>query len=87
LLQRIFVHFAENLAESSLLNKLLHTSLVENSHHVELLQQDPSSPLFSIRTFEELHLKKELLQGVHTMGFTRPSKIPANALPLSMARP
>lgn len=48
--------FAEDLAESWLLNKLLHTSLVENSHHVEVLQQDPSSPLFSIRTFEELHL-------------------------------
>lgn len=80
-------HFAEDLAESSLLNKLLHTSLVENSHHVEVLQQDPSSPLFSIRTFEELHLKKELLQGVYTMGFNRPSKIQANALPILMAHP
>lgn len=77
----------EDLAESSLLNKLLHTSLVENSHHVEVLQQDPSSPLFSIRTFEELHLKKELLQGVYTMGFNRPSKIQANALPILMAHP
>ncbi|XP_040543393.1 ATP-dependent RNA helicase DDX25 isoform X8 [Gallus gallus] len=51
----------EDLAESSLLNKLLHTSLVENSHHVEVLQQDPSSPLFSIRTFEELHLPQNLI--------------------------
>ncbi|OXB69786.1 UNVERIFIED_CONTAM: hypothetical protein H355_012508, partial [Colinus virginianus] len=79
--------FAEDLTESSLLNKLLHTSLVENSQHVEVLQQDPSSPLYSIRTFEELHLKKELLQGVYTMGFNRPSKIQANALPIMMAHP
>ncbi|XP_021238782.1 ATP-dependent RNA helicase DDX25-like isoform X3 [Numida meleagris] len=86
----------EDLAESSLLNKLLHTSLVENSQQVEVLQQDPSSPLFSIRTFEELHLtprvvlfhrKKELLQGVYTMGFNRPSKIQENALPIMMAHP
>lgn len=43
-------------AETSLLNKLIRTSLVESSHRVEILQQDPSSPLFSVKTFEELPL-------------------------------
>ncbi|NXD88066.1 DDX25 helicase, partial [Halcyon senegalensis] len=75
------------LAETSLLNKLIRTSLVESSHHVEILQQDPSSPLFSIKSFEELPLKKELLQGVYTMGFNRPSKIQETALPIMLAYP
>lgn len=48
--------FPVDLAESSLLNKLIHTSLVESSHHVEILQQDPNSPLYSVKTFEELRL-------------------------------
>lgn len=45
-----------DVAESSLLNKLIHTSLMESSHHVEILQQDPNSPLFSVKSFEELRL-------------------------------
>ncbi|XP_063273913.1 ATP-dependent RNA helicase DDX25 isoform X2 [Prinia subflava] len=75
------------LAEISLMNKLIHTSLVESQEHVEILQRDPSSPLFSIKTFEELPLKKELLQGVYMMGFNRPSKIQEQALPLMLAYP
>ncbi|KFM03309.1 ATP-dependent RNA helicase DDX25, partial [Aptenodytes forsteri] len=74
-------------AETSLLNKLIRTSLVESSHHVEILQQDPSSPLFSVKTFEELTLKKELLQGIYIMGFNRPSKIQETALPIMLAYP
>lgn len=45
-----------SLAELSLMNKLIHTSLVESRQHVEILQRDPNSPLFSIKTFEELPL-------------------------------
>ncbi|XP_065711826.1 ATP-dependent RNA helicase DDX25 isoform X2 [Patagioenas fasciata] len=74
-------------AETSLLNKLIRTSLVESSHHVEILQQDPKSPLFSVKTFEELPLKKELLQGIYMMGFNRPSKIQETALPIMLAYP
>ncbi|NXN10697.1 DDX25 helicase, partial [Indicator maculatus] len=76
-----------NLAEASLLNKLIRTSLVESSHNVEILQQDPRSPLFSIKTFEELSLKKELLEGIYAMGFNRPSKIQGTALPIMLAYP
>ncbi|NXG66620.1 DDX25 helicase, partial [Hemiprocne comata] len=74
-------------AEISLLNKLLRTSLVESSHRVEILQRDPNSPLFSVKTFEELPLKKELLQGIYMMGFNRPSKIQETALPIMLAYP
>ncbi|NXI99609.1 DDX25 helicase, partial [Psophia crepitans] len=74
-------------AEASLLNKLIRTSLVESSHHVEILQQDPRSPLFSAKTFEELPLKKDLVLGIYMMGFNRPSKIQETALPIMLAYP
>lgn len=48
--------FLVDLAASSLLNKLIRQSLVESSHRVEVLQKDPSSPLYSVKTFEELRL-------------------------------
>uniref|UniRef100_A0A8C5TCJ5 RNA helicase n=1 Tax=Malurus cyaneus samueli TaxID=2593467 RepID=A0A8C5TCJ5_9PASS len=76
--------FPVSLAELSLMNKLIHTSLVESQQQVEILQRDPNSPLFSIKTFEELPLKKELLQGVYMMGYNRPSKIQEQALPLML---
>ncbi|NWW90237.1 DDX25 helicase, partial [Rhynochetos jubatus] len=74
-------------AEISLLNKLIRMSLVESSHDVEILQQDPSSPFFSVKSFEELPLKKELLWGVYMMGFNRPSRIQGTALPIMLAYP
>lgn len=48
--------FPASSAETSLLNKLIRTSLVESRYHVEVLQQDPRSPLFSVKSFEELPL-------------------------------
>ncbi|XP_062950220.1 ATP-dependent RNA helicase DDX25 [Cynocephalus volans] len=76
-----------DLASNSLLNKLIHQSLVVSSHQVEVLQKDPSSPLYSVKTFEELRLKKELLKGIYAMGFNRPSKIQEMALPMMLAYP
>ncbi|XP_007118141.1 ATP-dependent RNA helicase DDX25 [Physeter macrocephalus] len=75
------------LAANSLLNKLIRQSLVESSHQVEVLQKDPSSPLYSVKTFEELRLKEELLKGIYAMGFNRPSKIQEMALPMMLAHP
>ncbi|KAB1274703.1 ATP-dependent RNA helicase DDX19B [Camelus dromedarius] len=40
-----------------------------------------------VKSFEELRLKPQLLQGVYAMGFNRPSKIQENALPLMLAEP
>ncbi|TFL03782.1 P-loop containing nucleoside triphosphate hydrolase protein [Pterulicium gracile] len=50
-------------------------------------QQDPNSPLFSVKTFEELGLHEDLLKGVYDMGFSRPSKIQERALPLLLRTP
>ncbi|TMS16898.1 ATP-dependent RNA helicase DDX19B [Larimichthys crocea] len=76
-----------DLAEQSLLNKLIRHSLVRNRNQVEVLQRDPTSPLYSVKTFEELRLKPELLRGVYNMGFNRPSRIQENALPMMLAQP
>uniref|UniRef100_A0A8C5MW19 RNA helicase n=1 Tax=Leptobrachium leishanense TaxID=445787 RepID=A0A8C5MW19_9ANUR len=78
---------SENRAATSLINKLIRRSLVESFHHVEVLQSDPKSPLYSVKTFEELHLKPELLKGIYSMGFNRPSKIQETALPMMLAYP
>eukprot|EP00069_Balaena_mysticetus_P000889 bmy_14913T0 len=74
-------------AVQSLLNKLIRSNLTDNTNQVEDLQQDPNSPLYSVKSFEELHLKLELLQRVYTMGFICPSKIQENTLPLMLADP
>uniref|UniRef100_UPI00398E5D97 ATP-dependent RNA helicase DDX19A n=1 Tax=Pristiophorus japonicus TaxID=55135 RepID=UPI00398E5D97 len=77
----------EDKAAQSLLNKLIRSNLVQSTHQVEVLQRDPNSPLYSVKSFEELHLKKDLLQGVYGMGFNRPSKIQETALPMMLAEP
>ncbi|CAO2609967.1 ATP-dependent RNA helicase DDX19B, partial [Lemmus lemmus] len=77
----------EDRAAQSLLNKLIRSNLVDNTNQVEVLQRDPSSPLYSVKSFEELRLKPQLLQGVYAMGFNRPSKIQENALPMMLAEP
>jgi len=50
-------------------------------------QGDPHSPLYSIKTFEELGLHQDLLKGIIHMGFVRPSKIQERALPLLLSDP
>uniref|UniRef100_A0A3B1J170 RNA helicase n=1 Tax=Astyanax mexicanus TaxID=7994 RepID=A0A3B1J170_ASTMX len=84
------IHFccvSEDKAAQSLHNKLIRNKLVNNSFKVEILQRDPNSPLYSVKTFEELHLKPQLLHGVYAMGFNRPSKIQETALPMMLAEP
>ena len=44
-------------------------------------QKDPNSPLYSVKSFEELGLRKELLEGVHKVGYLKPSKIQEFAIP------
>ena len=46
----------EDRAAQSLLNKLIRSNLVDNTNQVEVLQRDPNSPLFSVKSFEELRL-------------------------------
>ncbi|XP_037955619.1 DEAD-box helicase Dbp80-like [Teleopsis dalmanni] len=50
-------------------------------------EDDPNSPLVSIKRFEDIHMEPDLLKAVYAAGFNRPSKIQANALPLLLADP
>lgn len=74
-------------ADVSLMRKALRDKLVKIKHEVEVLRKDPNSPLYYVKSFEELHLRKELLDGVYGMGFNWPSKIQETALPMLLADP
>lgn len=50
-------------------------------------QADVNSPLYSIKTFEELGLSEDLLKGIYSMKFTKPSKVQERALPLLLRDP
>lgn len=78
---------AQSLAEISLMRKVIHKGLVENKNTVEVERQNPQSPLFSVKSFEELNLHPKLLKGVYAMGFNNPSKIQETALPTLLADP
>ncbi|EGC28501.1 hypothetical protein DICPUDRAFT_85413 [Dictyostelium purpureum] len=54
---------------------------------LEIQQSDPNSPLYSIKSFNELGLKPELLKGVYAMGYNKPSKIQEAALPIIVQSP
>jgi ATP-dependent RNA helicase DDX19/DBP5 len=43
-------------AERSLLQKIIRKGLVENKNDIEVQRRDPTSPLFSVKSFEALHL-------------------------------
>lgn len=43
-------------AEKSLLQKIIRKGLVETTKDIEVQRKDPSSPLYSIKSFEALHL-------------------------------
>ncbi|KAL4221262.1 ATP-dependent RNA helicase ddx25 [Mactra antiquata] len=74
-------------ADESLLRKILHSKIVPTKAELDILQKDPNSPLYSIKSFDALNLKPELLKGVYEMGFNAPSKIQETALPTLLADP
>ena len=43
-------------AEKSLLQKIIRKGLVETTKNIEIQRKDPTSPLYSIKSFEALHL-------------------------------
>ena len=45
-----------DLADVSFLMKVLRRKLVQNKNEVEVQRNDPSSPLHSVKSFEELPL-------------------------------
>lgn len=46
--------------------------------------EDPTLPYLSVKSWEELSLSKEILDGVYEHGFVKPSKIQEVALPIVM---
>jgi len=72
--------------EQSFLCKVLREKLVQNVNELEVQQRDPNSPLYSVKSFEELDLRHDLLKGIYSMGFNRPSKIQETALPMLCSR-
>ena len=38
-------------------------------------QADPNSPLYSVKSFDDLGLHADLLKGIYAMKYTKPSKI------------
>lgn len=79
---------APDSAAMSLLNKKVQTQLYElKNDTIEIQRKDPNSPLYSVRSFEEMHLKPEILKGVYSMGFNHPSKIQETAIPSLLADP
>ncbi|GMK56847.1 hypothetical protein CspeluHIS016_0306870 [Cutaneotrichosporon spelunceum] len=67
------------------------SGLISNDFQVEVKladqQADPNSPLYSVKTFEELPLHPDLLKGIYGAGFKKPSKIQEKALPMLLANP
>ncbi|CAL1263787.1 unnamed protein product [Larinioides sclopetarius] len=74
-------------AEISLMRKILRSHLLNSSHEVEVLRRDADSPLYSVKSFEQLNLPPNLLKGVYAMGFNAPSKIQETTLPVLIADP
>ena len=77
----------EDKAAQSYLNKTVRSTLVNCTNQLEVHRRDPTSPLYSVKSFEELQLKPQLLKGVYAMGFNRPSKIQETALPMMLTQP
>lgn len=50
-------------------------------------QADPNSPLYSVKSFDDLGLHSDLLKGIYSMKYTKPSKIQERALPLLLQNP
>ncbi|KAI8895644.1 P-loop containing nucleoside triphosphate hydrolase protein [Globomyces pollinis-pini] len=60
----------------------------DTEHSVKVTLADGSDAIYqSVTTFEDLNLHEDLLKGVYGMGYQKPSKIQANALPLLLANP
>lgn len=66
---------------------MLRTSIEDSAHQLEIIRNNPDSPLYSVKTFEELRIPHPLLKGIYAMGFQKPSRIQETMLPILMASP
>ncbi|CAK7273021.1 RNA helicase required for poly(A+) mRNA export [Sporothrix epigloea] len=67
------------------------SDLIKNTYEVEVklggAQGDSDNPLSTVSSFEELGLKKSIVEGLLALNFKKPSKIQERALPLLLADP
>ncbi|CAK7220479.1 RNA helicase required for poly(A+) mRNA export [Sporothrix curviconia] len=67
------------------------SGLIQNTYEVEVklssLQGESDNPLSTVSSFEELGLKKSIVEGLLALNFKKPSKIQERALPLLLAEP
>lgn len=67
------------------------SQLLESTYDVTVTladqQADPDSPLYSVKSFDQLGLTEELLKGIYAMKYQKPSKIQERALPLLLQNP
>lgn len=47
-------HFS--VADASLLMKIIRKGLIDSKNDLDIQRKDPNSPLYSVKTFEALHL-------------------------------
>ena len=66
---------------------MLRKTIEDSAHQLEIIRNNPTSPLYSVKTFEELRIPDKLLRGIYAMGFQKPSRIQETMLPLLMASP
>ncbi|XP_073988291.1 DEAD-box helicase Dbp80-like isoform X2 [Rhodnius prolixus] len=78
-----------NLPDDSwLMQKIANTLVItKTGEDIEKLRRNPFSPFHSIKSFEALNLKPQLLRGVYEMGFTVPSRIQETAIPILLQDP
>ena len=74
-------------SDISMMRKAMRKGIIESKNKLEILRQDPNNPLYSVKDFESLNLRPELLQSIYNMGFKLPSKIQETALPTLLANP
>ncbi|CAA7266840.1 unnamed protein product [Cyclocybe aegerita] len=75
------------LPTASASNSDLFSSTFEVTVTLADQQGNPNSPLYSAKSFQELGLHPDLLKGLFSMGFDKPSKIQEKALPLLLSDP
>ncbi len=76
-----------NKDQLSLLNKHTHLRHINYPLILENDGTNAQSSLHSVKTFEELKLEVQLLNGIYYIGFQRPSRIQERALPQLLAYP
>lgn len=64
------------------MRKALRSKLIHTTNQVDVFQNDPNNPLYSVKSFEALNIPEELIRGIYDMGFSKPSRIQETALPL-----